>query len=129
MLASLANTEPPLHALIDVGAIITGLTNEEVARQLLAHGLKHCEGCVFLDDDDTQMVLFRGDTPAVPLATVGLPRHKRFTFYDQVGLVYLVYVCIYGKSSSMTMLSLGASCYEPYLGCRSTPLGLISNRH
>ena len=86
VLQSLANAEPPLNALIDVGAVITGLSNEEVARQLLNYGLTHCEGCVFLDDEDTQMVLFRGDTPAVPLATIGLPFHKRFTFYDQVPL-------------------------------------------
>jgi len=84
VLKSLATADPPLHALIDVGAVITGLTNEQVARGLLQHGLDHCEGCVFLDDDDRQMILFRGDTPPVPLATVGLPRHRRFTFYDQV---------------------------------------------
>ena len=45
------------HALIDTGALITGYSNEEVAKQLLERGLKWAEGVVFLDDDDKQQVI------------------------------------------------------------------------
>ena len=51
LLRHVARAEPRLSALIDTGALITGLSNKEVARYLLAHGLgRWCEGVVFLDE-------------------------------------------------------------------------------
>jgi hypothetical protein len=46
------------NALIDTGALITGLSNFEVAQYLLDNGLKWCEGVVFLDDDDKKVLLW-----------------------------------------------------------------------
>ena len=54
---------PRIRALIDTGALITGMSNEEVAWYLLTKGgeganagLVHCDGVVFLDDADRKMV-------------------------------------------------------------------------
>jgi hypothetical protein len=46
------STQPRFHALIDIGALITGLPNVEVARTLLHFGLAGLDGVVFLDDSD-----------------------------------------------------------------------------
>jgi hypothetical protein len=56
LLQRIATMEPRYHALIDTGALITGYSNEEVAKQLLDRGLLWCEGVVYLDDDDKQQV-------------------------------------------------------------------------
>ena len=77
-------TDPPFHALIDTGALITGYSNEEVARYLTDTGLKHLQGCVFLDHLDRKMIYLRGAARCIPLSECGLARGKRFTFYDQV---------------------------------------------
>jgi hypothetical protein len=42
ILTIIANS--PYHALIDTGALITGLTNVEVARKLLVSGLPSMDG-------------------------------------------------------------------------------------
>lgn len=39
LLDHIATADPPYHALIDTGALITGMSNFEVAQYLLAHGL------------------------------------------------------------------------------------------
>jgi hypothetical protein len=39
LLERIATADPPYHALIDTGALITGMSNFEVAEYLLAHGL------------------------------------------------------------------------------------------
>lgn len=39
LLERIATADPPYHALIDTGALITGMSNFEVAQYLLAHGL------------------------------------------------------------------------------------------
>lgn len=44
MLDSICNAEPTFHALIDTGALITGMSNFEVARYLLVNGLAGMEG-------------------------------------------------------------------------------------
>ena len=72
------------HALIDTGALITGMTNEQVARYLLQKGLTHVEACVFLDTADCKMVVDRNGGPAVPLERCGLSIESRFTFFDQI---------------------------------------------
>ena len=71
--------------MIDVGALVTGLSNLAVARFMLEEGLVWAEGCVFLDEGDCQMVLLRKGWHVVPLARLAaLDSSKRFTFYDQV---------------------------------------------
>ena len=80
-----AKANPPFHALIDTGALITGLGNKAVAEYLLQAGLTNMQGVVFLDELDRQMVLLRGGK-VVKLADSGLAWNERFTFYDQVCL-------------------------------------------
>jgi hypothetical protein len=84
LLHKVANHEPPLHALVDVGALITGLDNQEVARHLLRIGLSHMEAVVFLDANDKKVVVDRTSAQPVELAKCGVPPEKRFTFFDQV---------------------------------------------
>lgn len=73
------------QALIDTGALITGMTNLEVAQYLLKPGrMQWCEGVVFLDDYDCKMVLVRATGRVLKMAQCGIPAEKRFAFYDQV---------------------------------------------
>lgn len=73
-----------MHALIDTGALITGMDNLQVARFLLRTGLTSMDGVVFLDNRNRQMVLLRSnDGKPVRLADCGVAWDKRFTFYDQ----------------------------------------------
>ena len=59
MLQAVANANPPYHALIDVGALITGISNLEAAKILLAEGLaaRGFEGVVFVTDDGDELIL------------------------------------------------------------------------
>ena len=59
LLAGVATAEPHYHALIDVGALVTGLSNKGVASHLLSHLGAWCEGCVFLDEQDEKMILIK----------------------------------------------------------------------
>lgn len=81
-----ANHDPPFHALIDSGALVTGLSNYEVARRLLEEGLAGMEGCVYLDQFDRKMVVLRGVLKPMPLHRCGVRPENRFTFYDQVSI-------------------------------------------
>ena len=47
----------------DTGALVTGMTNEAVARYLLHAGLPEMDGVVFLDADDRQQILLRPRGP------------------------------------------------------------------
>mgnify|MGYP001052464980 CR=1 FL=1 len=151
-LVGIAVRDPPFHALIDTGALITGMTNEgeivfasatfclffssllclllcvfcvvccaEVARFLLENGLpsthwrllrSHAsrlvslliklrladmEGVVFLDRSDKQMILLRSSGKILDLAQCGVPKEKRFTFYDQ-GLPTVIRTCVLTRS-------------------------------
>ena len=69
---------------IDTGALITGLSNLQVARRLLDVGLSWCDGVVFLDELDRKMILLRKTGRVVRLEISGVPATKRFAFYDQV---------------------------------------------
>eukprot|EP00954_Amorphochlora_amoebiformis_P010951 855391-Amorphochlora_amoeboformis.AAC.1 len=71
-------------ALIDVGALITGMSNYDVARYLLDHGLPWCDGVVFLDEMDRKMILVRATGRVLKLSQCGIPKERRFAFYDQV---------------------------------------------
>lgn len=85
LLRDVATQSPPLHALLDVGALITGMTNREVAAYLLQAGLPTMQGCAYIDRSNKKMILLRADpSTAVPLAQAGVARHLRFSFYDQV---------------------------------------------
>eukprot|EP00939_MAST-03C_sp_MAST-3C-sp1_P001539 g1539.t1 len=75
---------PRFHALIDTGALITGISNEGVARYLLQSGLKGMDACVFLDSLDRKMVVDRSARKPVPLNRCGVSISRRFTFYDQI---------------------------------------------
>ncbi|RHY98210.1 hypothetical protein DYB35_004616 [Aphanomyces astaci] len=84
LLRDIATSDPPVHALIDTGALITGMDNEQVARYLLSHLPATMEGVVYLDTSDRQMILLRDHAAALPLIQCGLSPDKRFSFYDQV---------------------------------------------
>ena len=75
---------PRFNALIDTGALITGYSNQEVAKQLLDRGLTWCEGIVFLDDEDRQQVLVRQTGRVVSADQCGVSLERRFAFYDQI---------------------------------------------
>lgn len=58
VLDSIIKSDPPFHVLIDTGALITGMSNYDVARYMLTHGLSdHFEGVVFLDHRDRKMIV------------------------------------------------------------------------
>lgn len=84
LLLDIARANPPYHALIDTGALITGFENQEVAAFLLSHLPTSMEGVVYLDSEDRQMILLRDHNAPMPLIQCGLHPSKRFTFYDQV---------------------------------------------
>jgi len=77
-------SDPPFHALIDTGALITGLSNLQVAKALLKYGLPWCQGVVYLDDDDRQQVLVRATGRVISADQCGVPLESRFAFYDQI---------------------------------------------
>lgn len=84
LLDIVAARQPPLHALIDTGALISGRSNYSVAKALLTRGLREMEGVVFIDEEDRQMVLLRDGWRVLQLAQCGIAVERRFTFYDQV---------------------------------------------
>ena len=59
LLDEIATSSPPFHALLDTGALITGMSNYDVAKYLLTHGLSPelFDRVVFLDEADRQMIL------------------------------------------------------------------------
>lgn len=81
-----SSTNPSYFALIDSGALITGMSNEEVARFLLSNGLtdRGIEGVVFLDNQDCKVVLVAATNRVVRLSECGIEKERRFAFYDQV---------------------------------------------
>jgi hypothetical protein len=84
LLDLVANSVPQFHALIDTGALITGMSNYDVALYLLTKGLVNMDGVVFLDDEDRKVILLRNGLHVVPLDKCGIPLEKRFTFYDHI---------------------------------------------
>lgn len=84
ILTFVATSEPPFHALIDTGALITGMDNVDVARFLLDKGLPHVDACVYLDEFDRQKIVVRGNPAPQSLHEVGVPVERRFVFYDQI---------------------------------------------
>ena len=84
LLDAVSTAQPGYHTLIDTGALITGMTNLQVARYLLTHGLAGMEGVVFLDEKDRKVILLRAGMRVLSLAGCGVAPHRRFTFFDQV---------------------------------------------
>ena len=85
ILREIATSPRPFHALIDTGALITGMDNEQVARFLLRHlPQDKFEGVVFLDRQDRQMIVLRSVKTPMNLMQCGIDPERRFTFYDQV---------------------------------------------
>ena len=83
VLDRIAVADPPYHALIDTGALVTGFDNLGVATYLLQRGLRSFDACVFLDSHDRKMVLLRFGMTVVRLEQCGVSLDRRFTFYDQ----------------------------------------------
>ena len=81
---------------------VQGLSNLAVARYLVRAGLPSFEGVVFLDECDAKNILLRKSMKVVPLAQSGIPKDKRFSFYDQVGVctqyVHAVRECMCARS-------------------------------
>ena len=85
LLTAVATANPRYHALIDTGALITGLSNHDVASWLLKHGLSSwCEGVAYLDEHDEKRILIAATGRSTLLTQCGIADEKRFTFYDQV---------------------------------------------
>ena len=61
-------------ALIDTGALITGMSNYEVAAYLLEVGLADMDGVVFLDDWDRKMILIRAGAKVMELSQCGVAK-------------------------------------------------------
>ncbi len=90
LLIHVAQHDPPLRALIDVGALITGMSNEQVAEKLLELDAQNksprFEACVFLNEHDIEMVKIRkgGETTRLSYSPYKDKPELRFTFYDQI---------------------------------------------
>jgi hypothetical protein len=78
------NEPAPFHALIDTGALVTGMSNLEVAQYLLENGLVGIDGVVFLDEMDRKMICVRKGYRVMKVAQSGVPLNRRFAFYDQI---------------------------------------------
>eukprot|EP00435_Cladocopium_sp_Y103_P004932 s3641_g1.t1 len=72
-------------ALIDTGALLCGLENEEVAKLLMDGPLKEAkDAIVFLArGTDLPMILLKGATQAVPLEDANIRPERRFCYFDQ----------------------------------------------
>lgn len=78
LLKAVAEVRPPAHALIDCGALCTGLTNLEVAERLLGL-MDHVDGVVFIQEGGVKRVLLRDGGGLVDLDRCDLPKERRFT--------------------------------------------------
>jgi hypothetical protein len=83
LLDQIITSEPHFNALIDTGALITGMSNLEVA-QYIAHRSAWCDGVVFLDSRDEKRIYVKATRRVVKLAQCGIKKEKRFAFYDQI---------------------------------------------
>lgn len=85
ILDQIATSDPPFHVLLDSGALVTGMSNFQVAKYLLTNGLADkFDGVVFLDDHDRKMILMKHGMNVVRLNQAGIPPDRRFSFYDQI---------------------------------------------
>jgi hypothetical protein len=91
LLKRVAMHDPPLRALIDVGALVTGMSNKQVAEKLLEldetlNTNPRFEACVFLNEHDIEMVKIRkgGEPTRLSYSPYKDKPELRFTFYDQI---------------------------------------------
>ena len=84
ILDDIAKANPPFHALLDCGALITGMSNFDVAKYLIHLLPAQFDGVVFLDHADRKMMLMRHGMNVVRLNQAGIPPERRFSFYDQI---------------------------------------------
>jgi hypothetical protein len=79
-------SEGKAHALIDCGALVTNLTNFEVAEILLdLLPASRFDAVVFVSDtEDERLVLDRTTRRIIPYMQSGFARNRCFTFYDQI---------------------------------------------
>jgi hypothetical protein len=90
LLMKVAAHDPPLRALIDVGALVTGMSNDQVAEKLLELDARNknprFEACVFLNEHDIEMVKVRkgNETTRLSYSPYKDKPELRFTFYDQI---------------------------------------------
>ena len=111
-LRRLAEATPPFSALIDTGAIVTGMTNEQVARTLLAHLSADFDGVVFLGAGDRQLIVQRTVADPVSLKESGVSPSRRFCFYDQV---HTTGIDVKHRADSKAAITLSASLtYRDY---------------
>ncbi|CAE8720349.1 unnamed protein product, partial [Polarella glacialis] len=105
-LRELATARPAFSALIDTGALITELSNEQVAQKLLAFLPGSFAGVVFLGVHDEQLIVQRGVARPTPLKESGIPPDRRFCFYDQV---HCTGIDVKHRSDARAAITLSAS--------------------
>lgn len=77
-------TQPNARALIDAGALIKGLSNEEVAKALLnASNSADIDGVAYYDEDNELKILEKTSMKSVIFKDSSIPKERRITFYDQ----------------------------------------------
>lgn len=84
LLHAVANITPVAHALIDTGALITGMSNREVAGRLCDLLPSEMEGVVYLEQGGHKKILLKAGRRPMDLERCGVPKEKRFSFFDQV---------------------------------------------
>ena len=85
LLTTVANSGA--HCLIDIGALVTGFTNAEIAGKLLEKLNEEEErflGIVFIEEGSDRKVLLTQNGRRLDLAESSIPAERRFTFYDQI---------------------------------------------
>ena len=113
LLAQIAEASPHFNALIDSGALITGLSNECVARKLLTYvALEWCEGVVFIDDSDERVIVVKATGRVLKLSQCGIAIDKRFAFYDQI---HTTGMDVKHTQNAKAVLTLGKDmCFRDY---------------
>eukprot|EP00954_Amorphochlora_amoebiformis_P004229 329935-Amorphochlora_amoeboformis.AAC.1 len=92
------------------------MSNLEVAQYLLENGLKYAEGVIFLNEDDDKMVYVRSTGRVVRLDQCGIPKSRRFAFYDQIHTVFSLALSHTNHSPlGVKNLSPQYSASQPYL--------------
>jgi len=90
LLKLVCNSPRNLKALIDIGGLLTGMSNFQVAEFILKHTSPfHLDGVVYFTENDQPFVLLRRDQSTVvggvvPLSQCGLDKNRRFTYYDHI---------------------------------------------
>jgi len=96
------------EALIDTGALITGMSNMEVAQFLASHKDFKKQAVVYLNEADAKMVYVRKTKSSMKLEDCGIPLSERFAFYDQV---HTTGMDIQHKPDARAVLTLGKDMF------------------